>query len=64
MIMLHFLRGVGLPDIPNSFGLRATDWLRGIWTSFKKFALGVSVVSLDGVTVVHILKGVGASTVQ
>ena len=62
--MLHFLRGAWLPDMPNSFGLRATDWLRGIWTSCKKIALGVSVVSLDGASVVHILKGVGVSTVQ
>ena len=30
----------------------------------KDFALGVSVVILDGVSVVQILKGVGASTVQ
>ena len=30
----------------------------------KDFALGVSVVILDGAYVVQILKGVGASTVQ
>ena len=30
----------------------------------KDFALGVSVVILDGASVVQILKGVGASTVQ
>ena len=30
----------------------------------KDFALGLSVVILDGASVVQILKGVGASTVQ
>ena len=30
----------------------------------KEFALGISVVILDGAYVVQILKGVGASTVQ
>ena len=30
----------------------------------KDFTLGVSVVILDGASVVKILKGVGASTVQ
>ena len=30
----------------------------------KDFALGVSVVILDGASVVQILKGVGASTVK
>ena len=32
--------------------------------SVKDFALGVSVVILDGASVVQILKGVGASTIQ
>ena len=30
----------------------------------KDFSLGVSVVIMDGASVVQILKGVGASTVQ
>ena len=30
----------------------------------KSFALGVSVVILDGASIVQILKGVGVSTVQ
>ena len=53
-----------MPDIPHSFGCEATDWLRSIWSPVKDFALGVSVVLLDGASVVLILKGVGFSTVQ
>ena len=56
--------GGGLPGMSYSFGCKATDWLLGIWSSCKDFALGVSVVILDGASVVQILKGVGASTVQ
>ena len=37
----------GMPDMPHCFGCEATDWLRGIWTSCKGFALLVSVVILD-----------------
>ena len=53
-----------MPGIPHSFGCKATDWLRGISSSFKKFTLGVSVVILDGASIVQMLKGVGVSTVQ
>ena len=49
--------------MPHSFGCEATDWLRGIRSSCKKFALGVSVVILDGASVVQVFKGVGASNV-
>ena len=50
--------------MPHSFGCEATDWLRDIWSSGKDFALGVSVLLLNGASVVQILKGVGVSTVQ
>ena len=56
--------GGGLPDMLHSFGCEATDWLRGIWPPVKDFALGVSVVILDEASVIQILKGVGASTIQ
>ena len=42
--------GGGMPDMPHSLGCEATDWLRGIWSSFG--------------SVVQTFKGVGASTVQ
>ena len=51
-------------DMPHSFGCEATDWLRGSWSSSKRFALGVSVVILNRASVVQILKGVGPCTVQ
>ena len=53
-----------MPDMPHSFGCEGTDWLRDIWSSCKDPTLGVSVVILDGASVVQILKGVGVSTVQ
>ena len=59
-----FYLGGRVPDMPHSFGGEATDWLRGIWSPCKRNALGVSVVILDGASVVQILKGVGASTIQ
>ena len=42
--------GGGLPGMPHSF--------------VKDFSLGISVVILDGASIVCILTGVGASTVQ
>ena len=36
-----------MPAMPCSFGCEATDWLRGIWSSGKDFALGFSVAILD-----------------
>ena len=56
--------GGGMPDMPHSFGCKATDWLRGISSSFKNFTLRVSVVILDGASIVQMVKGVGVSTVQ
>ena len=53
-----------MSDMPQSFGCEATGMLRGIWSPVKDFTLGVSVVILDGASVVQILKGVGTSTVQ
>ena len=43
---------------------KATYWLRGISSSFINFTLGVSVVILDGASIVQMLKGVGVITVQ
>ena len=53
-----------MPYMPHSFGCKATDWLRGISSSCKEHALGVSVVILDEASIVQMLKGVGVSTVQ
>ena len=58
MITLLFCGGGGA-DMPHSFGCEATEWLRGIWSSYKEFALAVSVVISDGASAVQILKGVG-----
>ena len=45
--------GGGIPDMPHSFGCKATDWLRGISSSFKKkITLGFSVVILDGASLI------------
>ena len=32
-----FFLGGGVPGMPHSFGCEATDWLRGIWSSCKRF---------------------------
>ena len=47
--------------MPHGFGCKATDWLRGISSSFINFTLGVSVVILDGASIVQMRKGVGLS---
>ena len=49
--------------MPHGFGCKATGWLRGISSSFKKITLGVGVVILDGASIVQILKGLGVSNV-
>ena len=59
-----FFGGRGMPDMPHSFVCEAIDWLRGIWFSCKRFCTWSQCVSLDVASVVQILKGVGASTVQ
>ena len=50
--------------MPQSFGCEAIDWLEAFGPPVKDFALAVSVVILDGASVVQILKSVGACTVQ
>ena len=63
-LFVFFLGGGGrggMPDMPHSFGCKATDWLRGISSSFINFTLGVSVVILDGASIVQMRKGVGLS---
>ena len=53
-----------MPDMPHSFDCEATDCFEAFGPPVNDFALGVSVVILDGATIVQILKGVGVSTVQ
>ena len=48
----------------HSLGCEVMTGLEAIGPSVKDFTLGVNVVILDGASVVQILKGVGASTVQ
>ena len=55
---------VGMPDMPYSFGCEATTGFEPFGPPVKEFALGVSVVILDGASVVQILNGEWASTVQ
>ena len=50
--------------MPHSFGYWLLTCFEAFGPPVKEFALGVSVVILDGAFVVQILKGVGASTVQ
>ena len=47
--------GVGMPDMPHSFGCIATE---AFVPPVKDFTLGVSVVILDGASIVQMLKGV------
>ena len=53
-----------MPDMPHMFGCKATDWLRGIVIPVKDFTHGVSVVILDGASIVQMLRVVGVSSVQ
>ena len=67
MITLHFFflgGGGGVPDMPHSFGCEATDWLEGIWSSCKRFRTWSQCCHFGWSSVVQILKGVGAGTVQ
>ena len=50
-------RGGGMPDMTHIFGCKATDWLRGICSSCKDF-------TLDGASIVQMLKVVGVCIVQ
>ena len=47
-----------MPDMPHSFRCEATDWLRGIFfgSPVKDYALGISVVILDGPPLFRYLK--------
>ena len=63
MITLHFLCG-GMPDMPHIFGVKLRTGFEAFGPPVKYFALRVSVVILDGASVVQILKVVGVSTVQ
>ena len=46
-----------MPDMPHIFGYKASDWVRGICSSCKSF-------TLDGASIVQMLKVVGVSIVQ
>ena len=61
LFVCFFLGGGGRGGMPDSFGCKTTDWLRGISSSFINFTLGVSVVILDGTCIVQMRKGVGLS---
>ena len=56
--------GGGVPDMPNRFGCEATDWLRCIWSSCKRFRTWSQCCHFGLTSVVQILIGVGVSTVQ
>ena len=62
MITLHFCGGC-LICLIVLVGKLLTGF-KAFVPPVKDFALGVSVVILDGASVVQILKGVGVSTVQ
>ena len=67
MIKFQVFRGVGgrgMPGMPHNFDCKATDRLRGICSSCKDFTHGVTVVILDGASIVQMLKVVGVSIAQ
>ena len=56
-----------MPDMPHSFGCTVYSYClasRHLFLLVKDFTLGVSVVILDGASLVQMLKGVEVSTVQ
>ena len=54
-----------MPGMPHSFRCIATDSFQALVPPVKEFTIGVSVVILDGSSIVQMLKVVGAiSTVQ
>ena len=62
MITLHFFFGGG--GGVHDMVVKLLTGFEAFGPPVKDFALGVSVVILDGASVVQILKGVGSSTVQ
>ena len=63
MITLHFLCG-GCLICLIVLVVKLLTGFEAFGPSIKAFALGVSVVILDGASIVQILKGLGVSTVQ
>ena len=59
-----FFFGGGTPDMPHIFIVNLLTGFEAFGPPVKDFALGVRVVILDEVSVVQILKGVRASTIQ
>ena len=53
-----------MPDYLIVFVVKLPTGSEAFGPPVKDFALGVSIVILDGASVVQILKGVGASTVK
>ena len=65
MITLHFfLGGGGCLVCLIVLVVKLLTGFEAVGPPVKDFSLGVSVVILDGASIVQILKGVGASTVQ
>ena len=62
MITLHFCGGCLICHI--DLVVKLLTGFEAFGPPVKDFALGVSVVILDGASIVQILKGLGASTVQ
>ena len=63
MITLHFL-GMGCLICLTVLVVKLLTGFEAFGPPVKDFTLGVSVVILDGASVIQILKGVGASTIQ
>ena len=64
MITLHFFWGGGCLVCLIDLVVKLLTGFEAFGPSVKDFALVVSVVIWDGASVVHIIKGVGTSTVQ
>ena len=66
----HWPRAICLLDrqtyrlTDRQVGRQATDWPRGIWFPCKRFCTWSQCCHLDGASVVQILKGIGANTIQ
>ena len=55
--------GGGMPDMPHNFCLKLLRGFKAL-VSPVNISLGISVVILDGASIVQMLKGVGGRTVQ